>query len=109
MDDEKWQNIVGRIQDDFEVFEHATRQLEDRPGSAEYIIFKSPLGKVKLERSTSPLVLDKKGLGSKRIGSQTTVEYIYSDTEKVHTMKAYTWDEGRGDWVEMEKERGFNF
>jgi hypothetical protein len=103
MDDEKWQNTVGRIKDDFEVFEHATRQFEDGPGSAEYIIFKSPLGKIKLERTTKPLVLDKKAIGSRRIGSQATVEYIYSETEKVHTMKAYKWEESQNGWVEMER------
>jgi hypothetical protein len=107
MDDEKWQDTIGRIKDDFEVFEHGTRQLEDRPGTAEFIVFKSPLGKIKLERTTNPLVLDKKAIGSKRIGSQATVEYIYSDTEKVHTMKAYKWDDGSETWAEVE--RGLNF
>lgn len=111
MEDEKWREIVGRIQDDFEVFEHETKDLEEGPGSVEMIVFKSPLGKMKLERITKPLVLDKKGLGSKRIGSQTTVEYIYSETEKVHTLKAYKWDESSETWtaMEMKREKSFFF
>jgi hypothetical protein len=105
MDDEKWQDTIGRIQDDFEVLEHETKELDDSPGSMEIIVFKSPAGKMKLERTTKPLVLDKKALGSKRIGSQTTVEYIYSETEKVHTMKAFKWDETQQGWIAMESER----
>ena len=109
MDDEKWQEVVGRILDDFDVLEHDTAELDPGPGKMEYIIFNGPLGKMKLERTSKPLVLDKKAIGSKRIGSQTGVEYIYSDTEKVHTMKAYKWDEGQQSWIEMEKERSLSF
>lgn len=108
MQDEKWQDIIGRVQDDFEVLEHETKELDLGPGSAEYIIFNCPLGKMKLERTTRPLVLDKKGLGSRRIGSQTKIEYIYSDTEETHTFKAYKWDEGQEDWVDMKAGAGFN-
>ena len=103
MQDEKWQEIIGRVKDDFEVIEHTTQKLEEGTGSVEFIIFNGPLGKMKLERTTKPLVIDKKGLGSRRIGSQTKVEYIFSDTEKVHTFKAYRWDDGQNAWVEMEK------
>jgi hypothetical protein len=106
MDDEKWQDIIGRIKDDFEVIENGTKDLEQGPGNVEYIIFNGPLGKMKLERTTRPLVLDKKGLGSRRIGSQSSVEYIYSDTEKTHSFKAFKWEESQNDWLEMEK--GFN-
>ncbi len=108
MQDEKWQDIIGRVKDDFEVLEHETKELDSNPGSVEYIIFNGPLGKMKLERTTRPLVLDKKGLGSRRIGSQTKVEYIYSDTEETHTFKAYKWDEGQEDWVAMEAGAGLD-
>ncbi|MFA5135662.1 MAG: hypothetical protein WC505_07820 [Patescibacteria group bacterium] len=106
MQDEKWQEILGRVQDDFEVLDHGTEELGEVPGTVEHIIFMGPLGKMKLERTSRPLVLDKKALGSKRIGSDTHVEYIYSDTEKTHTFKAYRWDDGQDDWVEMESGRG---
>ncbi len=101
MQDEKWKDIVGRVQDEFEVLEHDTFDLDPGPGNAEYIIFKGPLGKMKLERTTRPVVLDKKGLGSRRIGSQTHVEYIYSDTEQTHAFKAYRWSDADDRWVEM--------
>jgi len=107
MTEEKWHEIVGQIKDEFKVLENQTKELGYIPGNIEYIIFNGPVGKMKLEFMTKPLVLDKKGLGSRRIGSQTKVEYIYSDTEKVHTFKAYKWDEAANEWLEMEAGLGF--
>lgn len=104
MQDEKWKDIVGRVLDDFEVLEHETYELEENPGSVEYIVFNGPLGKMKLERISKPLILDKKAIGSNRIGSDTRVEYIYSDTEKTHAFNAYKWDDAQNDWVLMEVE-----
>ena len=77
--------------------------LDPGPGEIEYIIFNGPSGKIKLERTVKPAVLDKKGLGSKRIGSLTKVEYIYSDTDKVDIFKAYKWE--NDGWVEIEAEK----
>ena len=103
MNQEKWEDIKGRIKDDFEVLEENKEELgDDRPGEKEIIIFKGPLGRMKLEFITYPVILDKKGIGSKRIGSQSRVEYTYSDDEYVHTMKAYKWSEEKDDWLEME-------
>ncbi len=108
MQDEKWQEIIGRVKDEMEVIEHTTNELEEGPGSIEYIIFNGPLGKMKLERISKPLIIDKKAIGSKRIGSQTTVEYVYSDTEKTHSFKAYVWSDEQNDWVEAEAGKGFS-
>ncbi len=108
MNDEKWQDITGRVMDDFELLEREVEDLPDGPGSVEYVIFNGPLGKMKLERTSKPLVLDKKAVGSKRIGSSTHVEYVFSETEKVHTFKAYKWDDVQDEWVEMEAGSGFD-
>jgi hypothetical protein len=40
------------------------------------------------------------------MGSQATVEYIYSETEKSHKFKAYRWDEAQNAWVEITLEGG---
>jgi len=107
MTEEKWKDIISQIKDDFEVLEQETKQLEGIPGQVEYIIFNGPVGKIKLELISKPLVVDKRAIGSKRIGSKSRVEYIYSDTEKVHTFKAYKWDEVQNDWMEMEAGESF--
>ncbi|MFA5317899.1 MAG: hypothetical protein WC323_00265 [Patescibacteria group bacterium] len=107
---EKWENIKGMIKDQFEVEDEGKEELEDAPNSTmEFIIFNGPLGKIKLEYIVKPVVLDKKTIGSRRIGSETTVEYIYSDDEFSNTFKAYKWDDDRDDWVEMERERASAF
>jgi hypothetical protein len=55
-----------------------------------------------------PVVLDKKVSGSRRIGSHHEVEYVYSDSEFTHTLRAYKWDEGQGDWLEIDLRGSFN-
>ena len=62
---------------------------------------------MKLEFISRPIVLDKKTKYAKRIGSQTAVEYIYSQEEKSHKLKIYKWDESQEDWLEMEA-KNFN-
>lgn len=108
MTDERWENLIGQIKDNFEVTNQRTEDLppEAGPGTVEIIEFIGPLGQMKLERTTQPLVIDKRTIGSRRIGSETKVEYIYSDTEKVHKFAAYRFDSNDGIWVEMTLERG---
>jgi hypothetical protein len=47
-------------------------------------------------------VIDKKTTYSRRIGSETAVEYVYSEDEKAQILKAYKWDENQDDWLEIE-------
>jgi len=103
---EKWQEIVGKIKDNFEVEEAGSEHLEDEGGiEVEYIAFNGPLGKMRLEFISKPVILDKKTKYSNRIGSETVVNYIYSSDEKSHKLKAYKWDEGINDWLEMEAKK----
>ena len=108
MTDERWQNFIGQIKDKFGVVEERTQDLpaEAGPGTVEIIEFQGPLGRMKLERTTKPLVVDRKTIGSRRIGSATTVEYVYSQTEKVHKFNAYRFDEAGDNWVEMKMDKG---
>jgi len=100
---EKWQEIIGRIKDGFPVEETEKVHLDEEGGlDIEYIIFKGPLGRMKLEFISRPVVLDKKTKYSNRVGQQTVVEYVYSPDEFSHKLKAYKWDEAVGDWAEME-------
>jgi len=100
---EKWQNLVEDIKDKFAVEEQGQEHLDEQGGTdIEFIIFKGPLGRMKLEFITKPVVLDKKTIYSQRIGSQTNVEYVYSQDEKTHRLMAYKWDENQEDWLEIE-------
>jgi len=108
MTDERWQELIGQIKDSLEILDHYTKDLPEEAGqgSVEVIEFQSPMGKMKLERTTQPLLLDKKTYGSKRMGSQADVKYIYSETEKTHKFKAYKYDSNTDDWTEIQLERG---
>ncbi|MDP3900289.1 MAG: hypothetical protein Q8Q23_04375 [bacterium] len=102
---EKWQQIVGMVKDQFGVDEEGEGTVEDVPNSKiDFIIFQGPLGKMRLEYITKPILLDKKTIGSRRIGSETAVDYIYSEDEFSNTFKAYKLDEDSGKWAEMEAE-----
>ena len=101
MQDEKWKDVTGMIKDKFEIIEEGEEPIEDIPrAKIEYLIFEGPLGKMKVERETKPVVLDKKTNYSKRMGDTASVEYVYSDDEYSHKFRAYVWK--GDDWMEME-------
>lgn len=97
---EKWENLVDNIKDKFEVEEHDSKHLDERGGvDIDFIIFKSPIGRVKLEFISKPVVLDKKTIYSRRIGSRSAEEYVYSKDEKTHRIEAFKWD--GNEWVKI--------
>jgi len=103
MTPEKWQNIKGNIKDNFSVEDEGATHLEDDGGiDIEYIVFKGPLGKMRLEFVSQPVVLDKKTTYSRRIGSETKVDYVYSEQERSTALHAYKWDENQEDWLEID-------
>lgn len=103
MNEEKWQNILSMIEDKFEIIEKGQNLPENKGvDKVEFIIFIGPLGKMKLEYLTKPVVLRKKTLYSKRAGSETAVDYEYSNTEKFNELKAFKWDDQGDNWSEIE-------
>ncbi len=103
MTPEKWQNILGNIKDNFTVENEGKTHLDEEGGiNIEYIEFKGPLGRIRLEYIIKPVVLDKKTIYSRRIGSETAVDYVYSEDEKSYKLIAYKWDEGSNEWMEMD-------
>lgn len=102
----KWQQTVGNIKDNFKVEANEKLHVEAKGGAdIEYIIFNGPLGRMKLEFITRPVVIDRKTKYSNRLGAPTVVEYVYSPDEKSHKLKAYKWDEAVSDWIEMEAKK----
>lgn len=89
------------IKDKFEIIEEGDEPIEDIPRSKkEYYIFEGPLGKMKIERETKPVVLDKKTTYSRRMGDTAAVEYVYSEDDYSHKFRAYIWKNDQ--WIEME-------
>jgi hypothetical protein len=103
---EKWQDILGNIKDNFKYENESEEHLDDEGGvDVHSIEFQGPLGRMRLEYISKPVILDKKTTYSKRIGSETQVDYVYSDTEKSGKLMIYKWDESQDDWVEVDAEK----
>lgn len=102
MTQEKWENLIAYIEEEFEVLDHVKEDILEGKGLLEYICFKGPLGQIKLERELKPLVTGRKVLSSKRPGSAVLEEFEYSDTEKVDKLIAYRFNDDKGVWEEMD-------
>ena len=103
MQAEKWKQVMGQIKDTLPVLGEGQQHLDDEGGvDIEFIEFTGPIGKMRLEFVSKPAILDKKTHYSNRIGSETKIDYIYSDTEKSQIMTAYKWDEAEDDWIEVD-------
>lgn len=109
MTPEKWQATKAQIENVFKDVEISQEELaEPDKGSIEILEFVGPMGRMRLEYTTKPLIIDKQVSGSRRIGSHHEVKYIFSDTEISHIFKAYKWDEEQDDWVEFDLKNSFN-
>ena len=103
MQPEKWTIIRGNIKDNFKIEDEGSEQIDDEGGiDIEYIVFQSPLGKIRLEYITKPIVLDRKTTYSKRIGSETKIDYVYSNDEKSYKLDAYKWNDKAETWEEID-------
>lgn len=110
MNPERWEKIIYQVEEKFGINKRYTEDFEVAQtisgekimGKKEIIEFKSPLGQIKLEKISRPRIIDKKVLHSKRIGSQTAVDYLYSDKEEVSQLKIYK--QNNGEWEEVSPE-----
>ena len=103
MNIDRWRDIVANIKDNFQVHDSGKEHIDDEGGiDIEFIVFSSSQGKFRLEFVSKPVILDKKTTFSKRIGSDTAVDYVYSDTERTQQLIAYTWSETENDWQEID-------
>jgi len=105
MDDERWEELVNRVELKLKVSEKKSQTAPDGRTKIEFVVFAGPEGKMKLQRTTRPLVLEKKMHYSKRIGSAPAAEYVYSPTEKVQRVQLFKWSEKDQDWEEIRLDR----
>jgi len=98
----KWEDLVDKIEKLFGFLTHTTEEYPERRMTVETVIFDGASGRMKLERTVKPLVLDKKVTYSKRIGSETTTEYVFSEDEFVDTVKFFKWDRLAGEWKQID-------
>lgn len=103
MTTDRWQEIVEMVKESFEVLDSGSYESDEHGGMVtEFIEFDGPMGRLRLEFTTRPALVDTKTHYSNRIGSETKIENIYSDTEEIHDLGVYKFDEATNDWQEFE-------
>jgi hypothetical protein len=103
MTKERWLEIKDLIKERFGKLEEGADSYEEQGGvEVSWLQFETPLGLIRLEYETKPVIIDKKTHGSNRMGSEAHVQYIYSPTEKNAKLYAYKYDEPSEDWQEID-------
>jgi hypothetical protein len=107
MNDERWEDLVDKIDSKFGIESYTKEDLykvlesgeKKKHGYKQVMVFNGLQGKMKLERVSKPIVLDKKVHYSGR-KSEAKVDYIFSEKEFANKVIAYQWD-GR-EWKEID-------
>jgi hypothetical protein len=101
MTDEKWDLLVEQIRRKFRVTEDSMGEPDPRDHSVrQVLVFEGPAGAMKLERVSRPLVVERKPIYSKRIGSGTSYEFVYHPSERTHREQLFRW--ANNGWEEMD-------
>lgn len=103
MHDDKWKDTLDRISERFDILEQGSEPLPEYPnGKREFIVFTSPLGKVRLERITKPRTIGERAVTSRRIGGATKVESLYDLHDFVHFIRAQRWNDSTNVWQDID-------
>lgn len=102
MNDERWEELIYKISTKAGHLERDVQTQDDGRTTVETVVFDVGAGKMKLQRVSRPIVVDKKMRYSKRIGGDVTPEYVYSETEKTHRVTFYRWNEDESAWEEVD-------
>lgn len=106
MTDERWIELLERIDRAFGVTDRTVEEVDDPRGEIETVTFHGPQGEMKLERTVKPVVLSRRMRYSNRIGAPPTVEYTYSPTEKSDRVRLFRALPS-GEWEELDLDAMF--
>lgn len=115
MNDEKWQELISTLTEKFDVEKEVEEIIQkDDVGqeiinNVERLTFESPMGKMKVERTVRPKILDKKVHYSHTAGNKSMVEYVISPDEVTQKIAVFKFDEDRNDWEEINLSEGMRF
>ena len=102
MNDERWEELVYKISLKSRSMEHNVDTQDEGRTKVETVLFDVGTGAMKLERVSKPVVIDKKMRYSKRIGGDTSTEYVYSETDKSYRVTLYRWNADESAWEEVD-------
>jgi hypothetical protein len=102
MNEQRWEEVLRRLDKTFGNLEFDETEDEETHAVAESVVWVSPQGKMRLVRTTKPLVVDKKLHYSNRAGGGSHVEYVYSKTESTSRIRLFRWSDPLNDWEEID-------
>ena len=102
MTDERWKNLIESLEDKKSIESRVVENIEGKPGTVERVIAKTPVGRVRLSRSTEPKRLSQKALYSKRGGSTVSVQALYDETDNIHVFMVEIYSPEKNDWVRID-------
>ena len=102
MNDQRWEEVLRRLDKQFGDLEFDEVEDETTHAVVESVVWASPAGKMRLTRTTRPLILDSKRHFSNRAGAGSHVEYTFSKSEITQKVRLYKWNELQNDWEEVD-------
>ncbi len=102
MNDQRWEQVLRRLDKQFGDLEFDEVDDEETHATIESVVWLGPTARMKLTRTTRPVILDSKRHFSNRAGAGSHVEYVFSKTELTQKMRLYTWNEVQSDWDEVD-------
>lgn len=103
MINDRWADILDRISERFTIVDRGEEPLPEFPnGKREFVIFRAPMGDVRLERTTKPRVTGERAITSRRAGGAVRVDPVYDLHDLVHFLSASRWDAGTSSWVPID-------
>ena len=102
MTQDRWEDLIARLEDDGKVESKNTEDLDGRPGTVERVITKTPLGKVRLSWTSEPRKIEEKALYSKRGSSTVSINAKYDESDIIHVFSVERFDESAQKWVAID-------
>jgi hypothetical protein len=107
-EDKGWERIVDAIDTKFGVADHgrSTRPVEDARELTEkiaWIVFERDGQRYKLERVAGPAIINRRTIGSRRIGSDVRYENVYDPEETTFHTNLYRQVGGEWEGINPEE------
>jgi hypothetical protein len=107
MNDERWEELLYKIGLKSGPLDVKVDTMDEGRTKIETVVFQTAMGKLKLQRTSKPVVVERKTRYSKRIGGATDEEYVYSETDKSYRVALYRWNEEESAWDEVDVRKVF--
>ena len=107
MNDERWDELLYKISVKAKQLDRDMETRDEGRTTVETVLFDVGLGRMRLQRVSKPIIVDKKHTYSKRIGGETSTEYVFSETEKSHHVTLHRWSPEESGWVEVDFRKAF--